>query len=145
MESLIYVNVCTYQGSLTITWKMACSIIQYILINPNFKDVLAHLLLNFAIFALFVLSRGARGDTIGWMRYKPEGRGFDSRQNRSGRTMALGSTQPLTEMSTRNISWEQRRLVRRADNLTTFLAQLSANLGALASWNPHGRFTWCNI
>jgi hypothetical protein len=23
----------------------------------------------------------------------------------SGRTMALGSTQPLTEMSTRNISW----------------------------------------
>jgi hypothetical protein len=25
--------------------------------------------------------------------------------NRFGRTMALGSTQPLTEMSTRNISW----------------------------------------
>jgi hypothetical protein len=25
--------------------------------------------------------------------------------NRSGRTMAMGSTQPLTEMSTRNISW----------------------------------------
>jgi hypothetical protein len=26
--------------------------------------------------------------------------------NPFGRTMALGSTQPLTEMSTRNISWE---------------------------------------
>jgi hypothetical protein len=26
--------------------------------------------------------------------------------NPSGRTMALESTQPLTEMSTRNISWE---------------------------------------
>jgi len=26
-------------------------------------------------------------------------------QNPSGRTMALGLTQPLTEMSTRNISW----------------------------------------
>jgi hypothetical protein len=25
--------------------------------------------------------------------------------NRFGRTMALGSTQPLTEMSTRNLSW----------------------------------------
>ena len=41
--------------------------------------------------------------------YKPEGRGFDSQwrswHNPSGRTMALGSTQPLTEMSTRNISW----------------------------------------
>jgi hypothetical protein len=35
------------------------------------------------------------------LRYKSEGRWFDSR----GRTMALGSIQPLTEMSTRNISW----------------------------------------
>ena len=41
------------------------------------------------------------------LRYKSEGRGFDSRWchwNPSGRTMALGSTQPLREMSTRNIS-----------------------------------------
>jgi hypothetical protein len=39
--------------------------------------------------------------------YKSEVRGFDSRwcHNPSGRTMALGLTQPLTEMSTRNISW----------------------------------------
>ena len=47
------------------------------------------------------------------LRYKSEGRGFDSRwchgvfhlHNLSGRAMALGLTQPLTEMSTRNISW----------------------------------------
>ena len=43
------------------------------------------------------------------LRYKPEGRGFDSQcchwHNSSGRTMALGSTQPLREMSIRNISW----------------------------------------
>ena len=31
---------------------------------------------------------------------------FLNRHYHSGRTMALGSTQPLTEMSTRNISWE---------------------------------------
>jgi hypothetical protein len=31
--------------------------------------------------------------------------GFSYWHNPSGRTMALGSTQPLTEMSTRNISW----------------------------------------
>jgi hypothetical protein len=31
--------------------------------------------------------------------------GFFSLHNPSGRNMALGSTQPLTEMSTRNISW----------------------------------------
>ena len=46
------------------------------------------------------------------LRYKPEGRGFDSRRchcfywhNPSGSTMVLRLTQPLTEMSTRNISW----------------------------------------
>jgi hypothetical protein len=46
------------------------------------------------------------------LRYKSEGRWFDPRWcqffidiNRSDRTMALGSTQPLTEMSTRRISW----------------------------------------
>jgi hypothetical protein len=46
--------------------------------------------------------------------YKSEGRWFDPSwchwnfsltKNPSDRTMALGSTQPLTEMSTRNISW----------------------------------------
>jgi len=41
--------------------------------------------------------------------------------NPSDRTMALGSTQPLTGMSTRSISWRQRRPVFRADNLTTSL------------------------
>jgi hypothetical protein len=40
------------------------------------------------------------------LRYKPEGRGiiFHS-HNPSGRIMALGLTQPLTEMSTRDIYW----------------------------------------
>ena len=44
--------------------------------------------------------------------YKPKGRGFDSQLdhwnfsclNPPGRTVALGSTQPITEMSTRIIS-----------------------------------------
>ena len=41
----------------------------------------------------------------------------------SVRAMALGSTQPLTEMSTRSISWGLRRPVRKADNLTTILCR----------------------
>ena len=40
------------------------------------------------------------------LRYKPEGRRLDSKLNHSGRTTALRSTQSLTEISTRNISWE---------------------------------------
>jgi len=35
--------------------------------------------------------------------------------------VALGSSQPLTEMSTRNISYGVKESVRRADNLTNLL------------------------
>jgi len=47
--------------------------------------------------------------------------------------MALGSTQPLTEMSTRYISWvggRLRRPVRRAEDLTTFMCRLFNPLNA---------------
>jgi len=40
--------------------------------------------------------------------------------------MALGSTQHLTEMSTRSISWGYKRPVRKADNLTTILGHCHA-------------------
>jgi hypothetical protein len=52
--------------------------------------------------------------------------------------MVLWSTQPLTEMSTRNVSWGVTRPVRMADNLTTFMCWLSRNLGASTCWNPLG-------
>jgi len=52
--------------------------------------------------------------------------------------MVLGLTQPLTKMSTRDISWRQRRPVRTADNLTTFMCWFSWNLGASTYWNPQG-------
>jgi hypothetical protein len=37
--------------------------------------------------------------------------------NHFSRTVALGSTQPLTKMSTRNLSGGKKRPARRADNL----------------------------
>jgi hypothetical protein len=60
------------------------------------------------------------------LRYKPEARGFDFRchwiffnlPDPSSRTMALGSTEPLTEMSIRNLPGSKRRPGRKADNLT---------------------------
>jgi hypothetical protein len=60
--------------------------------------------------------------------------------NPSDRSMALGWTQPLTEMSTRNISWGWRRTVLKAGNLTTFMCRLSWILGTSTSWNPLGMF-----
>jgi hypothetical protein len=56
----------------------------------------------------------------------------------SGRTMALGLTEPLREMITRNIPEVLRWTVRRADNLTAFMCRLSWNLGASTFWNPPG-------
>jgi hypothetical protein len=38
--------------------------------------------------------------------------------NPSSCTVALGSTQPLTEMSTRNLPRGKKRPARKADNLT---------------------------
>jgi hypothetical protein len=43
---------------------------------------------------------------------------FFNAYNPFSRTMALGSAQPLTEMSTRNIPEGRRRPARKADNLT---------------------------
>jgi hypothetical protein len=43
---------------------------------------------------------------------------FFNLSNPSSRTMALGSTQPLTEMSTGNLHGGKGRMARKADNLT---------------------------
>jgi hypothetical protein len=42
---------------------------------------------------------------------------FSNLPNLSSHTMALGSTQPVTEMSTRNFPGGKKRPARRADNL----------------------------
>jgi hypothetical protein len=53
--------------------------------------------------------------------------------------MVLRSTQPVTEMNTRNFSWRVKRPLRSTDNLTTSMCcRLSRNLGASTSWIPKG-------
>jgi len=53
----------------------------------------------------------------------------------SGCTIALRSTQPLTEMSTWGIFWGLRLSVSRADKPTTFMCQFSRNSGSLNTWS----------
>jgi hypothetical protein len=59
---------------------------------------------------------------------KPESRGFEPQWglelSPSGRTVTLESTQSPTEMSNRVFTGEQRRPVRRANNLATFMCGL---------------------
>jgi hypothetical protein len=52
------------------------------------------------------------------VRFPNEVSRFFTLPNPSSRTMALGSTQPLTEMSTRNVPGGKERPARGADNLT---------------------------
>ena len=55
----------------------------------------------------------------------------------SGRLVALGSTQPLIEMSTRNISLGGK------GGLTTFMCRMYWNLGTSTTWNPVQACTEC--
>ena len=53
---------------------------------------------------IYIYIYGTRGGVVvKALRYKPAG--IFQWHNPSGRTMAVGSTQPLTEMKTRCISW----------------------------------------
>jgi hypothetical protein len=69
----------------------------------------------------------------------PDVIGFFSLPNPSNRTMALGSTQPLTKTSTRNLSGDKGRPQRvMADNLSaSSVSRLSRT--AMANWRPAGR------
>jgi hypothetical protein len=51
---------------------------------------------------------------------------------------ALGSTQPLTEMSTRNLSGGKGQPARGADNLTTISEPMSRKCGSLDVSQPYG-------
>ena len=60
----------------------------------------------------YITGEPAVAQVVDALRYMPEFRKFDfwnfgifHSHYTSGRTVALGSTQPLIEMSTRNISW----------------------------------------
>ena len=84
--------------------------------------------------------------------YKSEGRWFDPSwchwnfsltQNPSGRTMALGSTQPLTDMSTRSISWGKGGRCIRLTTLPPSCAVVTKS-GNLNFLEPSGPFRSCN-
>jgi hypothetical protein len=53
--------------------------------------------------------------------------------------MALGSTQPLTEMSTRNLPGGKGRPARKADNITAICEPIAIeDMGASSFHNPMG-------
>jgi hypothetical protein len=58
--------------------------------------------------------------------------------NPSNRTMALGSTQSLTEMSTKTLPGDKGRPASKADNLTPSVRRLFRKCGSLDVSQPYG-------
>jgi hypothetical protein len=65
-------------------------------------------------------------------------------RNPSGRTMALGSTQPVTEMFTRNISWEVKAAGAQGWKLYHLRVSTVLKSGKLKLLEPSGRVQACN-
>ena len=80
-------------------------------INPTRCTILFNIFIYLS--SLYVSGGDRSGTLVKVLCFKSEGRWFDSRwchwnvywHNPPDRTMALGSTQPLTEVCTRRISW----------------------------------------
>jgi hypothetical protein len=66
----------------------------------------------------------------------PDEMEFLNLPNPSSRTMTLGTTQPLTEMSTRNLSGGKKRPARRADNLAAIYEPNVRKCGSLNLSQP---------
>jgi hypothetical protein len=88
---------------------------------------------------------GARGSVVGWGIMLQAGRSpvrvpdevdFFILPNPSSCTMALGSTQPLTKMSTRNLPGGKKRPAPRADNLAAICEPNVRKYGSLNLSQP---------
>jgi hypothetical protein len=117
-------------------------LITYKVITIAFADfnILTVIILNMAFFILYFIIYylmqnlytvpvigGARSSIVGWGTMLQARRSrvrvpkrwiFFSWPNPYSRTMALGSTQPLTDMSIGNLPGGKGQLVHKADNLT---------------------------
>jgi hypothetical protein len=89
---------------------------------------------------------GARGSVVGWGTTAtsrkvagsiPDVTGFFYLPNPFSRTMDLGSTQPLTETSTRNLPGVKGRPAHKADNPTT-ICETSRKSGSPDVSQPYG-------
>ena len=101
------------------------------------------LLRDFPSYTL--VKAGARGGAVGWGTALQVGRSQVRFPMVHCRTVALGSTQPLTEMSTRNISWEGKG--GQCVGLTTLPPSCVDCLEILEHqppWKPQGPLQACS-
>jgi hypothetical protein len=113
-------------------------------------SILLQLVLEFIFICL--PSIWARGSVVGWGTMLKAGRSpvrvpddldFFNLPNPSSRTMALGSTQPLTKISTRDLPGRKSSRLVGLTNLPPSVSRMSENVVASTSRNPknlHGLY-----
>jgi hypothetical protein len=131
----------TYSVMTSLQKKKACNVPNYTVISFRFKYSHQQ-----------YIRKGARGSVVGWGTMLQAGRSpvqipdevdFFKLPNLSSRTMALGSTQPLTKMNTRNFPGGKIRPARRADNLATICEPNVWECGSLNLSQPLRASTAC--
>jgi hypothetical protein len=125
------------------TYRMQSSYFVRNEVSRNSQGCLGVLENDVYIYTILLLVRGARGSVLGWGTMLQAGRSpvrvpdevdFFNLPNPSSRTMALGSTQPLTGMSTRNLPGGKKRLT----TLPPHVCRMSENVGASTCRIPKG-------
>jgi hypothetical protein len=100
-----------------------------------------------AYFLFPPVFQGARGSAVGWDTMLQAARSpvrapvevdFSNLPNTSSLTMALGSTQPLTEISTRDLSRRKKCWRVGLTTLPPSVSRVSENVGAPTSRKPKG-------
>jgi hypothetical protein len=96
--------------------------------EKNYSSIQDRLSGKIVFFMLILFRKGARGSVVGWgpmlqagrprVRFSMRSLSFFNLPNPSSHNMALGLTQPLTEISTRKIPGGKGWWVCKADNLT---------------------------
>jgi hypothetical protein len=143
----IYMYIYSYSNTITnCAWNFAVPQSRFQIIKrfPNRKMNCHHR--NIRNIHCFWLGISYRTWWHGWLRHCAKRRKFAGSipdgvtgnfiwYNPSDRTMALGLTQSVTEISSRNRSWWVKLAGARADSLTTFMCRLSWNLDSSTFWN----------
>jgi hypothetical protein len=114
----------------------------------NFSQFQTNTFVFWDIIATTIIITGTRGTVVrwgsmpqagrSWVRFPLRSMNFSNLRNPSSHNMALGSTQPLTEMSTRNLAGVQGGRRIRSSSSPPSMSWLTRKYWSLKISKPYG-------